>query len=409
MAQELSGTIAFCAAMMLAVPASGQDALPTREEMWAIIQQQQAEIERLKERLDITDEKVEAAGEMIAEAGASSDGGQPGWWERTSLGGYGELHYNGGDVDELDLHRFVLFLGHEFNDRFRLATEIEIEHALAGDGAPGEVEIEQAFIEYDINANFVTRAGVFLIPAGILNETHEPPTFFGVERNRVESEIIPTTWWEAGAGLTGRFGTGLSFDVAATGGLNTPITGGSAFRIRSGRQKVAESIAKDPALTGRLRWTGIPGVELGVTGQWQSDITQSQLGISAALVEAHADILIDGWGLRALYARWKLEDGAPGTGPAALGRDVQYGWYVEPSYRFPVASWGQLGVFARYSQLDNFAGNSVSTRVSQFDIGVNYWPIPDIVLKADFQWAKRPAAIAADDDNRLNVGIGWQF
>ena len=33
-----------------------------------------------------------------------------------------------------------------------------------------------------------------------------------VERNSVENVIIPSTWWEAGAGLNGNFSNGLSWE-----------------------------------------------------------------------------------------------------------------------------------------------------------------------------------------------------
>ena len=93
-----------------------------------------------------------------------------------SIGGYGELHYNntetddGMNNDEIDFHRFVLFFGYQFTDNLRFFSEFELEHALAGDDKPGEVELEQAFIEYDINQNASVLGGVFLLPVGILNE-----------------------------------------------------------------------------------------------------------------------------------------------------------------------------------------------------------------------------------------------
>ena len=106
-------------------------------------------------------------------------------------------------------HRFVLFFGHKFNAATRMFSEFELEHALAGEGKPGEVELEQAYIEHDFGDAFTGRAGVMLIPAGILNEVHEPPTFYGVERNNVEKNIIPSTWWEGGAGGTVTTAAGL--------------------------------------------------------------------------------------------------------------------------------------------------------------------------------------------------------
>jgi hypothetical protein len=384
--------------------------VPSPEEMWAIIQAQQAEIDSLKARLEDAEARVEAAGDMIEEARAEEPATYPGWWQRTQIGGYGELHYNHGDADEIDFHRFVLFLGHDFTDDLRLATEVEIEHALVGGDEPGEVELEQAYIEYDLTEAQRVKGGLFLIPVGILNETHEPPTFFGVERNRVESNIIPTTWWEAGAGASGELGAGFSYDLYAHSGLRVPTTGSNAYKIRNGRQKVAEAKATDGALTGRIRWTGMPGVEVGVTGQYQDDLTQNAVGLgtSATLIEAHTDLRFGGWGLRALAARWDLEDGPPTTGAQAFGRDVQQGWYIEPSYRFEVGNLGELGLFARYSAWDNEAGDEPDSAFQQYDVGLNYWPHPDVVIKADGEFQSFPDG-RGKDDNRFNLGIGFQF
>ena len=196
----LAGLLAY------AVPAfpDATDA-PSIEQLWQIIQAQQAEIEALKKQQAETaktatdaDEKAEAAVVAVEETA-----GKASWADKTSIGGYGELHYNNGikdnsgdDYNEIDLHRFVLTVGHEFTDSIRFFSEVEFEH----DGE--EVEVEQAYVEFDLKDNLQTRGGVFLLPVGILNQTHEPTTFYGVERNDVESIIIPTTWWAGGAGLS---------------------------------------------------------------------------------------------------------------------------------------------------------------------------------------------------------------
>ena len=415
------------AALAAATPAlaASENNLPSREEMWAMIQAQQKQIEALKSEMSQQGQKIAKTNEAVQKtaeiaedaqqavanvepaAGGHGSGGH-GWWDKTSIGGYGELHYNGGATDEIDLHRFVVNLNHDFNDDIRFHSEIEIEHALSGEGEPGEVEIEQAFVEFDLTDDDAHRAkaGVFLVPVGILNETHEPATFFGVERNPVEKNIIPTTWWEGGAALSGQFGSsGFGYDVAAHSGLATPTSGSNAFKIRNGRQKVAEAEATDPAFTGRVKWTGYPGVELGVTGQYQKDISQNSGdddNVDATLFEAHADLERAGFGLRALYARWDLD----GTGPEAVGRDEQTGFYIEPSYRFDTPI-GEAGVFGRYNFWDNAAGDSTDSEFDQVDIGFNYWPHENVVLKADYAFIDGPSA--GDDDELLNLGVGWQF
>ncbi|NIR61869.1 MAG: porin [Gammaproteobacteria bacterium] len=359
-------------------------------------------VEQLEERLEATAEVAERAREGRAEKE-----------RRTHIGGYGELHYNnwdnrlagGDDVDMLDFHRFVLFFGHEFTDDLRFDSELEVEHALSGDGEPGEVELEQAYVEFDLNDRHRARGGLFLIPVGILNDTHEPPTFYGVERNPVENNIIPTTWWAGGAALVGELAPGVSYDLAVHEGLKTSAADG--FAVRDGRQKTAKADASDLAYTTRLKWTGLPGLELAGALQYQQDITQDSGDNAggATLYEAHAiwnnagSAAQRGFGLRALYAMWDLD----GSGPEAVGADEQSGWYVEPSWKFGPS----VGVFTRFSQWDNRAGNGGDTEFDQWDVGLNYWPHPDVVIKADYQDQSSPAG--SDEFDGFNLGIGYQF
>ena len=149
---------AILLACLLPLTVSAADKAPTIEELWAIIQKQQAEIEALKSQQQDTakqaaeaDEKAEAA-VVAVEDSSSGKSSQSSWADRTTIGGYGELHYNNinndgiDDKNEIDFHRFVLFFGHEFTDKLRFFSELELEHALSGDGKNGEVELEQAYM-----------------------------------------------------------------------------------------------------------------------------------------------------------------------------------------------------------------------------------------------------------------------
>jgi hypothetical protein len=384
---------------------------PTIEELWSIIQAQQAEIEALKQqqaqtaqKASTADAKAEAAVVAVEES-ASSKSGSGNWADKTTIGGYAEMHYNnlegsGGadDKEEIDLHRFVMFLGHEFNEDIRFFSEVEYEHGVAGEGQVGEVEVEQAFVEIDLNDRHTARTGVALLPIGIINETHEPPAFYGVERNPVEKDIIPATWWAGGIGLFGQLAPGWGYDVVLHEGLKTSAS--DSYTPRAGRQKTGEADAEDLAATARLKWTGMPGTEIAGSIQYQSDITQSEdpdAG-SAWLYELHTVVERGPFGLRALYARWDLD----GAGPESIGADKQDGFYIEPSYRFNE----QLGVFARFNQWDNAAGGDSDSEKQQWDIGVNWWPHEDVVFKADYQFQDNDNG--ADQDG-FNLGVGVVF
>ena len=379
---------------------------PSPDAMWQTIQAQQKQIEELKAVLSQTEQKISATDEAIEHVWSTNatKNAASSWAERTQIGAYGELHYNnlegeGGasDKDELDLHRFVLFFGHEFNDRIRFFSELEVEHSIAGEEQNGEVELEQAYVEFDINDQHRAKGGIFLVPVGIINETHEPPTFYGVERNPVEKDIIPATWWAGGGSLSGELGNGFSYDLATHEGLNTE---GTSYKPRDGRQKTSEATASDLSYTARLKWTGMPGVEIAGSFQHQTDITQGSdtTAGSANLYELHTVLSKGPVGLRALYAMWDMD----GSGPAASGADEQFGWYVEPSYKFTT----QWGVFTRYNLWDNTAGDSADSEKKQWDVGVNYWPHPDVVVKADYQ--QQDNDNGANQDG-FNLGLGYQF
>lgn len=361
-------------------------------ELRKIIAKQQEVLKSLEKRLNETEQRIEATADQV-EATSSNDS----LFANTTIGGYGELHYNNyEDKDaKVDFHRFVLFFGHEFSSKLRFFSEFELEHSLAGDGKPGEVELEQAYVEYDYSDTLTTKTGLFLIPVGIINETHEPPTFYGVERNGVEKNIIPATWWEAGVALNYKASPGLAFDGAVTSGLNV----GDDYKIRGGRQKVANASAENLAYTGRVKYTGVPGLEVAATLQYQTDLTQSAAGVdeaAATMLEAHAIYQMNDFTVRALYATWDID----GDEAKALGRDEQTGWYVEPSYKFNE----KVGVFARYAEYNNEAGASSANAVESTSLGVNYYLHENVVLKADFEELG-----GAKDEKGFNVGFGYNF
>ncbi len=342
--------------------------------------------------------------ETIADNMQASVGG---WFERTSLGAYGELHYTnrskeaGDHQEESDFHRFVIFLGHEFTDKLRLYSELELEHSIAGDGKNGEIELEQAYLEYDISPQLSAKAGLFIMPVGIMNETHEPATFYGVERNEVEKRIIPATWWEAGIGTAYKFDNGVSAEVAVTTGLNL----NDDYDIRKGRGKVSKQTANDPIIAARVKYTGIPGLEVAASILHQTDMGQSSDNVdigAGTLYEGHTiyshSIGIGTFTGKALYSHWDID----ANNSAA---ESQYGWYLEPSYKVPT-DWGDVGIYARFQQLDYFSGS-----VKNYDIwetGASWWLHENVVLKANYVY-KQDTLQDNHDENGFDLGVGYHF
>lgn len=324
---------------------------------------------------------------------------------RTTIGGYGELHYNaldanGEDIRELDMHRMVLFFGYEFNDWARFNAELEVEHIIASAGNRGAVELEQVYVEMDLSDEYQVKTGVMLMPIGIINETHEPTAFYGVERPIIEQTIIPTTWWSAGVGFSAKYDSGFSYDLYVTEGLKTddPAAGGDAdpFDIKGGKQKSSFADAFDLAVTARVKYTAVPGLELAFYTQYQPDLDQSakeSYADAATLVGGHGIYQVGDFTLKALYARWDLD----GEQAEAAGRELQDGGYAEVVWK----ASDKWGFFVRQSQWS--LERDIKKSETQF--GVNYYPFEQVVFKMDYQLQNEEAG----NVDGLNLGFGYAF
>lgn len=370
----------------------------------ATLQSLQKELKELKETVKEQDKKIEASANAIE----NKESNHLSFGKNTSIGGYGELHMNQlwGKEDEtsskreIDFHRFVLFVEHRFTDNIKLFSEIEIEHVVSSAEDKGEVELEQAFIDFQYSNNHHVIAGMFLLPIGIINETHEPPTFYGVERNSVERYIIPATWWEAGVMFKGNITEQLSYDAAIHSGLNTNAS--SNYDIREGRQEVMEAEARGFGLTTRISYKPLAGLDVNLALQYQTDLTQKSEpdSVSAFLINVNASYHYKGFGIKVLLADWEVS----GDGAEAIGADRSFGYYIEPSYRIN----DKWGVFVRWSQYDTTAGsNGGKSSKSIANIGVNFWPHESIVIKLDFEDQYNEDEL--EERQGFNLGMGYQF
>ena len=366
-----------------------------------------AELEqRISELESMLNERLGALADTMDESLAQES------TKQVHLGGYGELHYNNLSTDDedkrqIDLHRLVLFVGYDYSDSIRFVSEFEVEHTLVSGGSQyGAVEIEQAYIEMDVLNGAQFRTGVMLMPIGIVNETHEPPTFYGTERPIIETTVIPSTWYSAGISLSDTLDNGLSYDVLITEGFKTedPTTNDAAdpFDLKAGKQKSSYASVFDPAVTARLRYRGITGLEIAGYTQYQPDLDQSaeeSYADSALLLGGHVIYTLKDTTFTALYARWDLE----GDAAEEAGKSEQYGGYVEVSQRLG-EKWG---VFARQSNWSQSEDDSAA----QTDFGVNYYPHPDVVFKADVQMQNDDAESRGDinSGSGFNLGMGYQF
>jgi len=350
---------------------------------------------------------------------------------KTEIGGYMELHYNdivGGDNsttdEQLDFHRFVLLFSHELSDWIQFYSEVEIEHAfIEGDEKSGEIELEQAYVDFLTGEHLNYRAGVLLTPMGIINQTHEPATFNGVERPFVDTVILPTTWSESGAGIFGNLFPGFSYQLNLMGGLESENFSASSG-LRSGRQKAFKTNLEDLALAVRLEYKGLPGLAVGAsyyTGDSAQDLAIGA-DVNVDIYEGDIRYSVVGFDFRGEITQVDIGDAerlntilGKTSGSDAIAKEL-FGWYLEGAYHFlPLinrTTSHDAALFLRYEDYDTqktmpggFNENPTYDRQA-WTFGLTYRPIPNLAIKVDYQDLKNESGTAED---LFNLGIGWEF
>ena len=350
--------------------------------------------------------------------------------EHTSIGGYGEVHYqnpSGPDSPGIvNVARFVMFLAHQFNAKIALRSELEVEDAKveAGDTRAGEVSVEQVYLDYMLSPAATLRAGLLLAPIGLINETHEPTTFNGVERPALDNDVIPTTWRDIGLGVVGQISgsSGLSYRVYLLNGLQA--SGFTADQgIRDGRQEGQLASFANPSFTGRLEYAR-PGLKVGGSFWYGGSANQDPaLGTgtfdnAVALVSADARYETGPFSFRGEAVNIHVSDVQAIN--AAFGGQVGSriaGGYLEGAYNVLTlvapASHQRLDAFVRHERYNTQAGvpagvvrdDALARRITT--LGLTYKPVYNVAFKGDYQLRRNQAGVG--EGELLNLGIGYQF
>jgi hypothetical protein len=347
--------------------------------------------------------------------------------QSSPISGYMDFHYNKVEDEDgrLDFHRFVLLFTHGFSDRLRFVGELELEHAFVeGLENAGELELEQAYIDFLLSRRFNVRAGMLLMPVGIINERHEPPVYYGVERPFVDTVIVPTTWFEVGAGIHGEVGRGWRYRLYLAAPLNAAEFSAEEG-LRGGRQKGAESNIGRVATTGRLEWLGLRGLTVGAS-YWAGRSGfefRPRFDVPVAVAEADARYTPgDRLELRGQFAQVFIDNAAElndamtrriGVNPN-IARSLR-GFYLESGYRLLSGTRiGDVGGFIRYENFDTqYRMPNGYVPLKEFDrdawvIGATYWPDPDVAIKLDYSLIRSQSDVIKAP-NSFNVGLGWWF
>jgi len=399
------------------------------------VQQDQAQVKEWGQAVQQTQQAVAANTQATQRAG---------WAANTTVGGYGEIGYTRPTKavadSNTDVQRAVIALQHRFDDRTRFVGEWEWEHAITSSDDSGESEVEQLWVEREFDNGVKGRAGLFLMPVGLINQTHEPTAYYGVYRPDVDTKIIPSTWREVGLGASGDIGNGLNWDVALTTAPNLTHwdPGSTEGRERGPLQAIhgEGQFATSRTFGGvaALNWRGVPGLWLGGSVTYDN-IGQSQPGFAGngaklLLLDAHARYQFAGWDFAAEAVRGTISNTealnasyvASAVEDPTLVPHLFWGGYGQVAYQLFKQGDYTLTPFARYEILNTAAGfgtlPSTIGGVKQPDehiltVGASLFIGEGVVLKADYRDYRQHKLPDPDEHftlgNSLNLGVGFAF
>ena len=350
---------ALCIAFIstaISVPAHASEAelLQKIEKLAAELDAIKAELAASRKKTDSVVQKQEALAVTLAAlpptAPVSTVAATSATGPQTVISSYGEISYtrprNASNQAQADVGRAVLGITHRFDDKTKMVAEFEWEHAVTAAEDKGEAAVEQLYVEHEFSSSVRAKAGLFLMPVGLLNTSHEPTAYFGVHRNFVETAIIPTTWREVGLGLSGAYENGLSWDAGITTGFDltkwdATASEGTESPLASIHQEGQLAKSHDLSMHAAVNWRGIPGLLLGASvfsgkaGHATTDFAANDARVT--LWDMHARYTPGNWDLSALYSRGSISNvdalNLTFVGELTPVPSSFYGWYAQGAYK----------------------------------------------------------------------------
>ncbi|MFZ1803902.1 MAG: hypothetical protein HOO98_05640 [Nitrospira sp.] len=342
---------------------------------------------------------------------------------KATIGGYVDVMYNVLSRQNLDnpsrnsfgQQRLVPFIYADITDRIKFAAEIELERGgpNAPQGTDGSIQIEFAQLDYLVNEMVNVRGGLLLMPVGKFNLLHDSPLNDLVDRPMVSRIIIPSTWFEAGAGIYGTlYPSSLSkidYEVYAVNGMSQTAGAITDLGVRSARGSVSRDRDDSKAVVGRVAFSPMLGIEIAGSG-FHGQYKPSAGAIGSGII----DIFAVDWTLqRGPFeligeAAWTRISNNNATGVAGngIGPAGMFGYYIQGNYHFmpeilkrlAPTHFSDASTFTatiRWEQVDtdtdnrtNGEGNTLGNRreLDRLTVGLNFRPIEDMVFKVNWQY-----------------------
>jgi hypothetical protein len=334
-----------------------------------------------------------------------------------TLGGYTEFAYvdRGDKTAEFDQRRTVVELGAQISERLKLYMEVEYEHGAiieGGEATGGELELEQAYLDYEINKALSFRAGMILVPIGRYNLYHEGFVNNFVDRPLVNRRIIGSTWFEEGVGFHGQaldkdwlgisyeaylFNPGRAAGVSSGGGFRGIRNQGQAptSEEKAGAARVAFEPARAAKWFADYLEIGVSGYLSGFDGFEGEDADGNELNLrDGSMYVTALDLTWEkkNFGFKGEMAFAHADSGANSTQRKQDG----FGYYVEAYYKFwpkflNKSPFGKdfrdpkLLATVRWEQVDLNLDSFDQRDMNRFTVGMGYRPVPNVLFKLDYQ------------------------
>lgn len=363
-------------------------------------------------------------------------------------------HKNDPSHGRFDIPHAVIYLGYDFGKGWTMGTEIEFEHGGVGmayekeneEGGEweqevekgGEVELEQFWIQKSFGRWANIKAGHIVVPVGLNNAYHEPLNFFTVYRPEGENTILPSTWHQTGISFWGKT-KGWRYELQFLAGLNSDNFTNTGWINKGPGTPTEGEIATKYGTALRIDNYCIKGLRIGLSGYYGHAIGNSYpnnkdgaeskykgvVAIGAIdftynnhnwIVRGQADYgyLSDAKQLK--YFADRLNGLSPFHHSAFVSKNA-FAYGIEAGYNIfsQIEKLRQdnqkLYLFGRYEHYNPYASKTKNTsydytNVKRMAVGINYYPVKQIVVKAEY--SHRFLKSQYNNEPAINIGVAYE-
>lgn len=363
-------------------------------------------------------------------------------------------HKNDPSHGRFDIPHAVIYLGYDFGKGWTMGTEIEFEHGGVGmayekedeEGGEweqevekgGEVELEQFWIQKSFGHWANIKAGHIVVPVGLNNAYHEPLNFFTVYRPEGENTILPSTWHQTGISFWGKT-KGWRYELQFLAGLNSDNFTNTGWIKKGPGTPTEGEIATKYGTALRIDNYCIKGLRIGLSGYYGHAIGNSYpnnkdgaeskykgvVAIGAIdftynnynwIVRGQADYgyLSDAKQLK--YFTNRLNGLSPFHHSAFVSKNA-FAYGIEAGYNIfsQIEKLRQdnqkLYLFGRYEHYNPYASKTKNTsydytNVQRMAVGINYYPVKQIVVKAEY--SHRLLKSQYNNEPAINIGVAYE-